>query len=167
MDTHSVHTSCKCIYVNDRSSVVRLVDRSPDNEQRFFWLLVLINSSTPRTFVRMSACFTAAVMAAGGWKSFLVPTNHTHTHGVTASVNVVDANVCVCVCVWCYRDQRTLFIHPCCCLPSGGIITHTHAHNRLANTHTHASTLMFAAASSCQIANQSGGEGWSGRAEQK
>ena len=91
----------------------------------------------------------------------------TRAHGVTACVNVVDANmwVCVCVCVWCYRDQRTLFIHPCCCLPSGGIITHTQQASE--HTHTHASTLVFAAASSCQIANQSGGEGRSERAEQK
>lgn len=38
---------------------------------------------------------------------------------VTATLNVVDANMGV-------RDQRTLFIYPCACLPRSTIIVHTH-----------------------------------------
>lgn len=54
----------------------------------------------------------------------LPPHKHTHAHPpdprVTASINAGEVNI------WVFArscDQSTLFIRPCCCRPSGGVIT--------------------------------------------
>jgi len=63
--------------------------------------------------------------------------------------------VCACVCVWWYCDQRTLFIHPCCCLPSGGVHTHTHTHT---HTRTHTLACCFLLVSNSKWERRGGGK---------
>lgn len=74
--------------------------------------------------------------------AIFIPNKYTQATDVTASINAGHINVCVLVSVR-YCDQSTLFIHPCCCLPSGGVITHARTHARAGHTQTRRGALMF------------------------
>lgn len=86
----------------------------------------LITHIDPLAFIVFGS--GTALLSRGLRAQNVILISHKHTHAppplpdprVTASINAGDVNI------WVFArscDQSTLFIHPCCCRPSGGVIT--------------------------------------------